>query len=86
MAFTEGATLPVGQPGLTAGNSWTGIKVNTPGIPPVNGTRSDLRKLQRKLQLLLINVIQIKVITGYTLTFHSSRPVDMEVRILVFVI
>ena len=43
-------------------------------------------KLQKELQLLLIHVIQIKVTTGYTFTFHLSRPVDIEVKIIVLVI
>ena len=39
-----------------------------------------------KLKLLMINLIQIKVIPGYTFTLHSSRPVDIEVKIIGFVI
>ena len=42
--------------------------------------------MQRELKLLLINIIQTKEIPGYTFTLHSSRPVDIEVIFLVFVI
>ena len=93
MASTEGV-LTVGHPGPTAGNSWTGMQANTPGLPQVNGIRKLSKhshgqtsgKLQKVLQLLLIHFIQIKVITGYTFTFHSSRPFDIELTTIVFVI
>ena len=90
MASPEGS-LPVGQPGLTSGNSWTGMQATTPGLRPVYGIHKMVKishgqieeKLQRKLQLLLINVIQIKLIPGYNFTFLSSRPVYIEVTIII---
>ena len=90
MSSTEGA-LPVGQPGPTAGNSWTGIQANILSSRylmayialPKNHTVICGKK---KFHLLLINYIHIKVITGYTLTFHSSRPVYIDVKNIVFVI
>ena len=94
MASTEGV-LPFDQPGLTglatAGLAYrqtlqgsrqlmTCIKLSKNS----HGQMSE--KFKTELQLLLMNVIQIKVITGYTFTFHSSSPVDIEVKFLVFVI
>ena len=69
MASTEGAK-PVGQPGLTAGNCWTGIQEITPRLALVNCinltvrkfTRSDYKKIATKKKLL-IHVIQIKIMT-----------------------
>ena len=94
VASTEGVP-PVGQPGhtglATAGLAYRQtlrgyrqlmayIKLSKKSHGQMSG------KLQKELQLLLINFIRIKVITGYTFTFHSSRSVDIEVKVTVFVI
>ena len=90
-ASTEGE-LPVGHPGPTTGNSWTVIQENTPGLPQVNGihkivkifTRSDVRKVAKKSIRYWPKLSRLKVITGYTFNFHSSGPVDKEVKIIGF--
>ena len=64
-ASAEGA-LPVSQPGLTAGYSWTGMQANTLGFPPVNG----LHKMSTNSYGQTSGKLGEKVITGYTSTFH----------------
>ena len=43
-------SLPVGQPGLTSGNSWTGIQATTPGLRPVYGIHKMVKNSQDQIE------------------------------------
>ena len=77
MASTEGA-LPFGEPGVTAGNSWTGIQANTSGLSPNNGinsivqqfTRSDFREMLKITPTLIDKYYPYKSGSWIHVIFH----------------